>query len=101
MSGLDETIGTGDDYTIEIELVENCSNADIEVRRRAIDGPNEILGGCISNVEPIGNPRIQVHYRVVADTFLFPRLILDVDEGESWDVIFLDGFETGDLSGWP
>lgn len=104
MTGLDSTAGTADDYTIRLTLTD-CPSADIEVRFEPIESEST-LGGCVMLLEPIDPvmPAVGfIHYAPVPFDLADPdRLIVMIDSDGStlWDVIFADGFETGDLSNW-
>lgn len=102
MAGLDETAGTADDYTVHLARVDDCASADIQVELVPLGGDpstNSALGVCIAEIARI-DPGNTVHHAV--DNFGLPgplRLQIRSD-GVRWDVLFVDGFETGDASRW-
>ena len=103
MSGLDSVAGTADDYTIQASLVTDCATAEVEVELMTFGDP-DILGGCALQLRPI-DPTIpaigSIHHAAepVAAAGV-TRLIVQISESALWDVVFSDGFETGDLSNW-
>ncbi len=100
MSGLDATAGTGDDYTIKLTLVDDCADAEIEVLFDPL-GAGE-LGLCEAElvaIDPTMPPLGWVHHAVIPDPFL-GIIRVTISSGVSWDVMFFDGFESGDLSSW-
>lgn len=106
-TGSDRMAGTSDDYTISLQFVDDCTGADIAVTFATIPGGS--LGGCTADVVhsfPPSNPALALHYSVVPNnpkvSFLLVLLNTDL---EPWDfgvvdVVFSDGFESGDFSEW-
>lgn len=100
MTGLDLLAGTSDDYTINIQYVENCANADIEVQLFDLgtDGP---IGGCLKGIEPIPGQGLDVHFTIVPEPVTGQsRVLVFVNSNEMFDAIFADGFESGDATSW-
>ena len=103
MSGLDSVAGTADDYTIQASFVTDCAAAEVEIELMTFGDP-DILGGCALQLRPIDPtmPGIgSIHHTAepVAAAGV-TRLIVQISESALWDVVFSDGFETGDLSNW-
>lgn len=100
MSGLDAQAGTADDYTIRLVLVNDCADAEIEVRMSDLE--ETLLGDCLADVTPIDPeppPLGSVHHALQPIPMLFPRITVRINENISWG-IFADSFESGDLSRW-
>lgn len=96
MSGVDELAGTADDYTISLVRVDDCASADIEIRFESLE---DELGFCLADLAPIPTMGTQIHYMAVP----FPgdeRIVVAINSIFRWDVIFADGFESGDLAAW-
>lgn len=104
MTGLDSIAGTADDYTIKL-MLSDCASADIEVLFEPI-APDGTLAGCLAQLDPIDPTMPAVGYihhvpvPITAGGLTKLRIIIDSDGSTLWDVIFADGFETGDLSNW-
>jgi hypothetical protein len=102
MTGLDRIAGTADDYTIRLVLVDDCSNAEIEVQYEPL-GP-QIGGLCTATLDYIGPepppPAGRIHFALTALDPPFSRILVQVNSEVDWG-IFYDGFETGDLARWP
>lgn len=113
MAGEDLMAETKDDYTVELVYVADC-DADpsaIRVRFFAFDGgPTISIAECsgtdIDYAFPPPNPVLARHFMLVERITSFaPQVRLD--SNLSWDtgpplapVVFMDGFESGDLSAW-
>lgn len=104
MAGEDSMAGTADDYTIDLQLVDDCASADITVRFLSLDD-DRILGTCGARVDfsfSVPNPLLARHYTVVKPPTL-PRLFVVINSDLEWDFsaeIFVGGFESGDTSEW-
>jgi len=97
MVGLDLTVGGGDDYTINLIYVGDCADADIEVRFESLNPGVPAL--CRSDLALIPTGLLEIHHRIVpapGDA----RIILKINQDETWDVVFANGFEEGDHSQW-
>ncbi len=103
MSGLDATAATGDDYTIRLTLVEDCDpDAEIEMRYSS-NLPANSLGDCLADVVPIDPdppPPIGNVHHALMPVMGFSRIIVRLSSSITWDAIYADGFESGDLSSW-
>ena len=104
MTGLDSIAGTADDYTINLTL-SDCPSADIEVLFEPIDSAGTIAV-CLMQLDPIDPVMPAVGYihhvpvPIAAGGLTKLRVVVDSDGSTLWDIIFADGFETGDLSNW-
>lgn len=97
-SGLDSQAGTADDYTMTLELVSACADADIE-----IEWVDEVVGGalgeCFAFPTPIDSTSTSVHHGLIPFKGS-ERILVRINSSVRWDVAFADGFETGDVSRW-
>lgn len=103
MAGLDSVAGTADDYTINLNFVDDCAAAEVEVEFTTFSD-TAILAGCAARLNPIDPvmPAVgYIHHAVEPVTTAgVTRLLLQLSDTVRWDVVFSDGFETGDLSNW-
>ncbi|MBZ0089036.1 MAG: hypothetical protein K8H90_01525 [Thermoanaerobaculia bacterium] len=105
-SGLDEEALTADDYSVDLQLVADCANADIQVRFSSIAGGNDRPLGICDEIQLTGIPiagQSLRHYRLEPDGSPWPYSVITIDNAHNWDVSalpFSDGFETGDASFW-
>ena len=96
MSGLDEHENSLDDYTIHLEFLDATDVCDIPITFAPIlPNPPLVLGRCLPQDELISNN----HYRLTDVSLTFN------DAAPWWfgvspDLIFSDGFESGDTSAW-
>jgi hypothetical protein len=105
MTGVDWEAGTADDYTIQMQLVSPCEDADVVVTFWEPTGLGS-LAECITGVDfsfP-QNPFLTRHINIVPFGSPGEPFIIILDEGLNWitdePMIFSEGFETGDFSGW-
>ena len=97
MAGMDEMAGTSDDYTISF-MITDCASADIEVTFTDLDGGTG-LGACLADLEPLPTGGIEVHH-VLKPFNTDPRAVIEVNNTQRYDVIFANGFESGNTSVW-
>ena len=102
-TGQDRTAGTGDDYSITLEYVEDCASADSKVRFLNL-GPTGPLGGCAGTVDYSfsQSPILAQNYSMVP-TPGGPDLDItlnDFFEWKTYEEAFSDGFESGDTASW-
>lgn len=103
MTGHDWLAPSPDDYTIDLEYVADCSQANIEVAKFPF-GAQGPTGSCPVEVDlsyPHTFPTGPRHYNVVKDNSLGePRITLNFNQDLLWDFIFNNGFESGNTSAW-
>lgn len=105
-SGLDEIAQNDDDYALQLQIVPDCSSADVQVRFSSLAGGNDRSLGLCDQVKLVGIPipgQTLRHYRLAPDGSPWPYAVVTVDNGHDWDVSalpFPDGFESGDTSFW-
>lgn len=101
MAGLDLQAGLGgDDYTIKLEYVDDCSIADIEVDFADFGPPDSSFAGlCSVDLDLLPTGLLEIHH-VLVPVQGQQRILIEINSALEWDVVFGDGFETGDLSGW-
>lgn len=101
MSGIDEVAGTADDYTVGMSIADNCAGADVEVRFEPFADPlQQPLGVCTVDLEFVGPSGLFEIHHSLKPFAGEERAIIQVNSVRLWDVIFADGFESGDLSSW-
>lgn len=111
LTGVDFLAGTSDDYTVEMQFVDSCDNADVLItfgETTEVDA----LGECRVGVDYSfpQNPNLARNLTLVSE---FPGpLIITLNQTLTWDTgfdcgitrggtcVFSDGFESGDTSGW-
>ena len=111
MTGEDLMAGTSDDYTVELVYVADCASNPSAIVVRFLDlGPTDAAAECvlvdIDYAFPPPNPFLARHFELVEQIATFaPQIRLD--SNLNWDtgppiapVVFIDGFESGDLSAW-
>ena len=99
MTGNDEIAGTSDDYTVALELVDSCSAAEIEVRFIDLSDP-DLLGRCRSAIQSVQTGGgLDIHQALVPETGQ-ARLLIEINSIVNWSIVFADGFESGNTSGW-
>ena len=102
-TGVDREAGTGDDYTLDLQYVGACTNPhDLRV---LLDSslPNGALGVCRNqdiDYSFTQNPLLARHYSVVVESGGTLEVALNDEDWEFGLPIFLDGFESGDVSEW-
>ena len=72
-------------------------DADLEIQ--FTDAPANIAL-CLSDLEALPGGGIFDIHHVMTPFVSEPRLLVQVSSAVVWDVVFADGFETGDLSSW-
>ena len=97
MAGMDEMAGTSDDYTVTF-LMSDCASADIEVTYTDLDGGTG-LGACLADLEPLPTDGLEIHH-VLTPFHTDPRAVIEINRTKRFDVVFANGFETGDVSAW-
>lgn len=102
-TGVDRMAGTADDYTVALEFVADCVGADVAVNFLPL-GETFGLAACGGRIELsfAQNPFLAQNYTLVPRPGQ-PRLDISLNDFHEWDTreeVFVDGFETGDLSGW-
>ncbi len=106
MTGEDEIAGTAEDYAINLQFVDDCTNANIHVSFVDIAPPAQPLGGCSGSIDFSFVPPSAAsarHYSVVPSTvgdFVFVALNSNMQPWDTSVEIYADGFESGDLSEW-
>ena len=106
MSGLDRVAGTSDDYTIRLTLVDDCLSAKLEVELFPLGPPTptgQILGRCdaeLLTIDPTPPPVGSIHHAMQRVFPLLDRIRVRINSDVVWDIVFSDGFESGDLSNW-
>lgn len=103
-TGEDRLVGTGDDYSIVLNVLSNCNGAEIQVTWDDSLGPG-VLGGTASSVLPTfpaPPPPLARHYSVVPPTAGDPRVVIVLNPDLNWSFVgvYADGFESGDTSRW-
>lgn len=101
MSGLDETASTGDDYSVQLEYVEDCADAEIEVKFESLG--STARGGCFADVESLAPPgEMDIHHKLIAlGAPGFERIRVDINSDLDWSFeVFSDGFEDGTTGNW-
>ena len=98
MSGMDEMAGTGDDYTIVFSIT-SCELADVEVVYDDLGSDTGTLGSCLADLDPLPTGGLEVHH-VLRPFDTNPRALVRINNAEAFDVLFANGFESGDASGW-
>lgn len=94
-TGMDTQAGTSDDYTVSLQLVQSCEQADVTF---VFDVPFDPVatGECQSESIPISPPGpTRLHWA------LNGPLTIRLNPLYTWDAVFYDGFESGDTGGWP
>lgn len=107
-SGPDSDAGTPDDYSVTLERVDDCSEADIEVSYRSIDPmqPGQVapIGLCAADIEvavPAQPGAPELHHRVVPFGGAYEKIQVEINSDATWgDLVFTDGFEGGNLDQW-
>jgi len=105
MTGLDSLAGTPDDYSVNLVFTDDCDSADVEVSFEPLSSPG-VFGACalqLSPIDPVMPAIGYIHHAAVPLSFIGQtrlRILIDSDGSTVWDVVFADGFETGDLSNW-
>ena len=105
MTGQDLMAGTVDDYTIQLELVEPCEDP-IDVLIALGSTPEGTVGFCLASVDYSfpQNPMLARHMTIEPPLGQSLPLVIFLDEGIDWDtgpeIVFENGFESGDFSGW-
>lgn len=111
-TGIDLQAGTADDYSVELRFVDSCDDADVLITLGETNTPST-LAQCRVGVDfsyP-QNPLLARHLSLRPE---FPGpLIITMNQNIVWDTeevcslgqrgipcVFVDGFETGDTSGW-
>lgn len=111
-AGLDRQVGTADDYSVQLVRVDNCADADVEIRWVAASTnpnvPNDTTAFCDADAEEIpgqtplpGGTDVQ-HYELVPFG-VSPRPRITANSEQPWlefTPVFVAGFETGDFSEW-
>jgi hypothetical protein len=105
MSGDDRIEGTGDDYTVNLQLLPDCSTADIRVKFVASlpSGASAVCDATIDQSYDQGSYVNRRHWTMVANPMTGSQLEIQVSAAIDWDysvLVFQSGFETGDLSEW-
>lgn len=93
-SSIDTQAGTSDDYSVTLQLVQDCDTADVMF---VFDTPSDpdTTGECQSDSIPISPPGpTRLHWA------LSGPLTITMSSNFTWDAIFYDGFESGDTTGW-
>ncbi|MEM6792842.1 MAG: hypothetical protein AAF725_02605 [Acidobacteriota bacterium] len=96
-SGVDEIAGTSDDYTIRF-VSTDCASADIEVRY-GMSGQEESRGSCLADLDPLPAAGAQVHYSL-KPFITEDRAVVTISDSARFDVVFANGFESGNTSAW-
>ncbi|MEM6453724.1 MAG: hypothetical protein AAF772_01385 [Acidobacteriota bacterium] len=103
-TGVDQTAGTSDDYTVELRYVESCDQADVIIALGSFMDMGTIAA-CRATVEYAfpQAPMLARHLRVIPE--LPGPLIITLSQDILWDRttirgFFDDGFESGDVSAW-
>ncbi len=100
-SGLDEVRPTSDDYTIELQFVEDCivDDADIIVTMESLGGVT--VADCLYEFEPLPIPGQPVVRHFALDRGA-SRSVVRLNSQELWEynLVLWGDFETGDLSQW-
>lgn len=101
MTGLDLQAGIGgDDYTIALEYTNDCAIAEVEVDFLDLGPANTLVpGNCVVDLDLIPTGALEIHHVLVPAPGK-PRVLIQINTATFWDVLFADGFEAGDLSGW-
>jgi len=111
ISGLDTDAGTTDDYTVTLAIVPNCADAEIEVSYVnfatvpfPVTNPEDTVLLCTSELEETAPPPVgqtSQHFSLVPFTLKSERLTIEINSLQPWgNVVFIDGFESGDLGQW-
>jgi hypothetical protein len=102
MTGVNRTAGDGDDYTVVLTRVSDCSQADVSVEF-SIFLPAGEHGLCFAGRPVPSFPQSPpiFHWTMTKEAML-PRLEIEVNEFSPLDysIPFGSGFETGDFSEW-
>jgi len=98
MSGMDETAGTRDDYSVSL-VISDCASADVEIKLVDLGAEDPTLGVCLVDLDPLPTAGLMVHH-VLKPFDTNPRAEIEVNSNKFWDVLFANGFESGDISGW-
>lgn len=113
MTGEDRVIGGGDDYTVQLNYVEDCAEAQVLVFFSSL--PAAVGGQCEAAVEPsldVPPPPVgHLHYTLIpfdpaGEGTPNSHLFVELNVNKQWDysppgaLIFGDGFESGDISNW-
>jgi len=104
-AGEDRLANTPDDYIAQVYWVDDCQQADVEVRFGAL--PPGVPGSTAVHVVPTfasPPPPLARHFTSVPQGSPPPaRIIVTLKSDANWDfgnLVFQDGFETGDTSAW-
>jgi hypothetical protein len=103
-TGEDRIAGTADDYTMDLRWVADCAEAEIEVRFGPL--PFVVPGATAVHVLPTFPspvPPLARHYTAVPMNAAAPRITVILNDIALWDfgnLVFADGFESGDTSRW-
>lgn len=106
MTGLDKMAGNADDYTYAFSFVADCNQADVEVS--FVDPVTDpdldlgVLGVTIEGVTGIPQPPNQTQHYFVRPATGRARIEMKLNDRVTWDIdlVFGDGFESGDTSAW-
>jgi len=108
MTGTDRDAGTADDYTIQLVFDAACTFSEIRVQlgNTHID-PQDMstLAVCVADIDDSFSqpPAQRFHHTLVPDSPLETQIVVELNPAINWDfthLVFLSGFETGDLSEW-
>ena len=104
-TGLDTSLNTADDYQVTFEFSYDCTIAQVEVRFIEMipdDNGGNALGRCLGALEVIDTGGLFDIHHMLSPPDGEARLIIEVlsPQAENWDVVFANGFETGDITGW-
>ncbi|MEM7481736.1 MAG: hypothetical protein AAF481_11225 [Acidobacteriota bacterium] len=104
LTGVDFSVGGGDDYTVELVL--SCDDpVSILVSQANLANPQS-AGQCIAGVDYsfAQNPFLARHFTLVAPPKNGGILFLTLNQNLDWDYgadpVFVSGFESGDTSEW-
>jgi len=102
MAGLDELVGGGDDYVIDLEYVEGCGSAQIEIDFSPTLPPGtDPAAIAVTESVALLIAGSANHYRIDSGLPGVP-VTVTLKSTELWDhvYVFLDEFETGDFRWW-
>lgn len=104
MTGIDWESGTADDYTVQMHLVSDCVGADVIISfGEPVQGALAACGVGVDFSFP-QNPLLTRHISLVPIGGTSEPLLILLDQAIQWitdeSLVFSNGFESGDLSGW-
>lgn len=98
MAGIDETSGTLDDYMVSLSIGD-CADADVEIRWVELGEESDALGVCLVDLDPFPSPGLVIHHRLTPFQ-TEERAVITINGSKRFDVVFANGFESGDVMGW-